>query len=232
MVRDIHSAASVDASYADNFHAAESAVSPVDIAASLSTAAHCLLSQALDHGLSLSAPKSTVTLFMPWTKQVGRLPPVSVGGDVIPQENHPKLLGVTFDPTLCFSSHAMAAVRKTSSRVNVLRSLADSSFGHDKECLTATFKAIIRPFFHFAAPVVYPQYSPSSLLRSNVSRTALSVTLLAPIRLYPLTISTLKRTFLQLSRTLDSSPLISSPVRSSQVIRPTSQFYCLRVRDQ
>ena len=101
-----------------------------------------------------------MTLFTPWSKQYGRLPPVSVDGNVIPQENHPKLLGVTYDPMLCFPSHAMAAVRKVSSRVNVLRALADSSFGHDKECLTETFKAIIRPFFDFAAPIVFPQYSP------------------------------------------------------------------------
>ena len=84
MVRDIHSAASVDESYADDFHAAESAISPVDIAASLSTAADQLSNQALDLGLSLSAPKSTVTLFTPRTKQFGRLPPVVVGGGVMP----------------------------------------------------------------------------------------------------------------------------------------------------
>ena len=84
MVRDIHSAASVNASYADDFHAAVSSVSPTDIAASLSIAADSLSSQALDNGLSLSAPKSTVTLFTPWSKQFGSLPPVMVGGGVIP----------------------------------------------------------------------------------------------------------------------------------------------------
>ena len=148
IIKDITSGAEIDASYADDFHAGKSSTSPSDIAASLSTAAKCHSNQALDHGLSLSAPKSTVTLFTPWTKQYGRLPPVTVEVDIIPQDNHPKLLGVTYNPMLCFSSHAMASVRKASSRLNVLRALA--------ECLMATFKAIIRPFFDFAAPIVFP----------------------------------------------------------------------------
>ena len=164
-VGDISSSAEIDISYADDFHGAVSSTSPADIADSLATAAERLSSQAHEHGLSLSAPKSTVTLFTPWTNQFGRLPPVSVDGDVIPQENKPKLLGVTYDPSLCFSAHAMAMVRKAGQRINVLRALADSSFGHDKECLTATFKAILRPFADYAAPVVFPLYSQSSLHR-------------------------------------------------------------------
>ena len=164
-VRDIASEAPVDQSYADDFHGAASDTDPAVIANSLSAAAKQLSSQAEEKGLSLSAPKSTVTLFTPWTRQFGKLPPVSVGGEVIPQVNHPKLLGVTYDPSLCFSSHAMAMVKKASGRVNILRALADSNFGHDKECLSATFKALIRPFFDYAASVVFPQYSKSIIHR-------------------------------------------------------------------
>ena len=51
------------------------------------------------------------------------------------------------------------------SGVNVLRALSDTSFGHDKECLTATFKSIIRPLLDYGAPLVYPQYSQSSIRR-------------------------------------------------------------------
>ena len=164
-VRDIASSAQIDESYADDFHAAVQHVSPQVIATGLSAAAEELSSQAGNHGLSLSAPKSSATLFTPWSKEYGRLPTVSLRGDPIPQVNNPKLLGVTLDPTFTFSAHAAAAGRKASSRLNILRALSDTTFGHDKECLTQTFKSLIRPIFDYAAPIVYPQYSQSSVRR-------------------------------------------------------------------
>ena len=49
--------------------------------------------------------------------------------------------------------------------MNVLRALSGSSFGHDKECLTATFKSLIRPLLDYAAPIIYPNYSATSIRR-------------------------------------------------------------------
>ena len=164
-VNDISSSTDVDNSYADDFHGASSHVAPVDIAADLETAVVELSDQAKDHGLSLSAPKSTVTLFTPWNKEFGRLPEVKLGDDVVPQVNNPMLLGVTLDPTFSFSAHAIAIARRTGSSTNVIRALSDSNFGHDKECLTATFKALVRPLLDYAAPVIYPNYSATSIRR-------------------------------------------------------------------
>ena len=70
-VSDINSSAWIDESYADDFHAAVSEVSPSDIADGLSEAAAEISLQAEDHGLSLSAAKSTVTLFTPWNREFG-----------------------------------------------------------------------------------------------------------------------------------------------------------------
>ena len=78
-----------------------------------------------------------------------------MGQEIIPQENNPKLLGVVFDPTFTFCAHASAIARKACRRLGVLRAVADSRFGHDKECL-------VRPFFDYAAPIVSPNYSPTS----------------------------------------------------------------------
>ena len=123
-VSDISSSAWIDKSYADDFHTAVSEISPSVIADGLSEAASELSLQAEDHGLSLSAVKSTVTLFTPWNKEFGRLPPVTLNGDAIPQDNNPKLLGVTLDPTFTFSSHASAIARKAVSRLSVPRALS------------------------------------------------------------------------------------------------------------
>ena len=71
-VNDIRSSAPIDESYADDFHGASSHVSLDDIAADLAVAAKELSEQALEHGLSLSASKSMVTLFTPWNREFGR----------------------------------------------------------------------------------------------------------------------------------------------------------------
>ena len=161
-INDIKSSAPIDENYADDLHGAVQHVKPADIARDLSTVASEFATQAEEHGLSLSAAKSMVTLFTPWNKEFGRLPPVTLNGVSIPQENNPKLLGVTLDPTFTFSAHASAIARKASQRVNVVRALADSSFGHDKECLTISWKSIVQPFFNYAAPIVFPHYSQAS----------------------------------------------------------------------
>ena len=125
----------IDERYADDNHAAASDVDPAIIASRLSRAANNIVDSAADLDMAVSASKSSVTLFTPWTKQYGMLPQVTVGGDVIPQDNNPKLLVVILDPMWTFSAHSSYIARKAASRLNVLRALSDSSFGHDKECL-------------------------------------------------------------------------------------------------
>ena len=117
-VNNICSSAPIDESYADDFHAASSHVCPDDIAADLAAAAEVFSNQAEEHGLSLSASKLTVTLFTPWNREFGRLPPVSLNGVQIPQQNNPKLLGVTLDPTFTFGAHAATIARRAGSRLN------------------------------------------------------------------------------------------------------------------
>ena len=104
-----------------------------------------------------------VTLFTPWNWEFGRLPPVKLDDVVIPHDNNPKLLGVTFNPMFTFLTHILEIVRKSGKRNNILHALSDLSFGHDKECLTANFKSLIRPLLDYAAPIVYPNYSATSI---------------------------------------------------------------------
>ena len=155
-VNDIATSAEIDESYADDFHAAASHVSPMDIAYDLAASAEELSRQAECHGLSLLAAKSTTILFTRWNKEFGRLPPVALNGNVIPQANNPKLVGVIFDPTFTFSAHASAIAWKAGSRLGVLRALSNTVFGHDKECLELTFKALIRPFLSTLSILSHP----------------------------------------------------------------------------
>ena len=46
---------------------------------------------------------------------------------------NPKLLGVVFDSTFTYNTHAAASVRKTHARLKVLRDLVHTLFGKDKD---------------------------------------------------------------------------------------------------
>ncbi|XP_059219026.1 uncharacterized protein LOC106085920 [Stomoxys calcitrans] len=76
-----------------------------------------------------------------------------VDGEMIPTIKCPKILGVTFDSSYTFSPHATAICNKVKSRNKVLKSLAGSTWGADKETLLTTYKAIGRSVVSYAAPV-------------------------------------------------------------------------------
>ena len=155
----------VNKNFDDDNHAAVVSSDLDAIADTLNQAGAEIVEWTKENGMVISAPKSSLTLFMPWTKQVNTQLPVSIDNVPVPTEKNPRLLGVTLDPLFMFSNHAAIIARKASSRLNIMMALADSEFGNDKECLLMTFKVFIRSLFDFAALIVYPNYSPSSIHR-------------------------------------------------------------------
>ena len=57
-------------------------------------------------------------------------------------EKHPKILGVTMDPLMNFGQHSKIIKDKVNKKNAILRSLAGSSWGMDKEVLVTTYKAV------------------------------------------------------------------------------------------
>ena len=88
--------------FADDFHAFFVSKQIQDIAGGLNAAGANMLAWADENEMSISAPKSTATLFTPWTKQVNATLDVRIGGETVPTEKNPRLLGVVFDPTFTF----------------------------------------------------------------------------------------------------------------------------------
>ena len=106
--------------------------------------------------MKISASKSSATLFTTWTAEV-RLPlNVLVDGVQIPTTNYPRILGVTLDSLFRSSAHATAICDRLRSRNNVLKSVAGSTWGTDKETLLTSYKAIGRSVANYAAPVWSP----------------------------------------------------------------------------
>ena len=115
-----------------------------------------------DNSLLISAPKSTVTLFTPDPKQATR-PKIRISDAELPLVRNPKLLGVYLDTLFSFNTHCVQVANRVSKRNNVLKALAGTNWGQQKETLLLTYKALGRSIANYAAPVWSTNASDNSL---------------------------------------------------------------------
>ena len=112
-----------------------------------------------DRRLEISAPKSTASLFTTSSNESGKTLPISIKNTAIPTTKEAKILGVTFDPLLTFNKHVKNVQTKVKQRNNILKALAGSTWGKQKELLLDTYKSIGRSVMNYAAPVWSPYVS-------------------------------------------------------------------------
>ena len=102
--------------------------------------------------LQVSPTKSTVTLFTPDTKEFKEHPEIKMKDTIVPLEPTPKLLGVTFDTMYTFSHHVKNITNSAKTKINLMKSLAGSTWGQDVETLALTYKSTCRSVLEYAAP--------------------------------------------------------------------------------
>jgi hypothetical protein len=103
-------------------------------------------------------------LFTPWTKQVNTHPDVSIDNVLIPLCRNSEIMGVTFDSLFNFSYHAVIAA-KASRHLNLLKAVSGSSWGHDKETLLMTCKALVESVYSYHAAIWFPNCKPTNVAK-------------------------------------------------------------------
>ena len=116
-----------------------------------------------DNSLLISAPKSTVTLLTPDPKQANTHPNIKISDAELPLVRNPKLLGVYLDTFFSLNTHCVKLANRVSKRNNVLKALADTNWGQQKETLLLTYKALARSIANYVAPVWSTNASDTSL---------------------------------------------------------------------
>ena len=106
--------------------------------------------------LPLVAPKSSVTLLTPDTHQAKIHPRIFIENSHLPLVKCPRILGVYLDPSLSFNKHSQYVAERVSDRNNILKALAGTSWGQQKETLLMTYKAVGRSIINYVAPVWSP----------------------------------------------------------------------------
>ena len=104
----------------------------------------------------MSTAKSTVTVFTSDTHEHHIHSQVMLADRVLPLKKKPKVLGVTLDTNLIFTQHCNNIAEKVQQRNNVLKALASSTWGCNKETLLTTYQAIGRSILSYCCPVWTP----------------------------------------------------------------------------
>ena len=155
-------------SYADDFSDSCSSPDVPAAAARLTEHAARVSSWAVEQGMTISAPKSTVTLFTPDNRQHDTHPQVTVAGELLPLEKTPRILGLKLDPAFRFGHYAVDLRTRAAPRLNVLKALTGTRWGQHKETIEITYKSIIRSLFTYVAPVWLPHISSTNLHKLQV----------------------------------------------------------------
>ena len=97
-----------------------------------------------NYSLLISTQKSSVTLLSPDTHQAKIHPSIFIENSNLPLVKCPWILVVYLDPFLSFNNHSQYVAERVSSRDNILKALAGTSWGQQKEPLLMTYKAVGR----------------------------------------------------------------------------------------
>ena len=101
--------------------------------------------------LNVSQTKFTWTLNTPWSREYNTKPPVTLN-TLIPQANTLTIPGGTYDIGITFNQHSDNINNEAKTRLNVLRALTNTSFGHFKEDITRVYKQCICHILWYAHP--------------------------------------------------------------------------------
>ena len=112
--------------------------------------------------LQISPSKSSATLFTTASKECNTVLEVKIDGEIVPTVKKPKFLGITFDNLLSFNQHASDIKTKVQGKNNVLKALAGSDWGKEKETIVNTYKAIGRPLLNYCSNIWTPSLSSTS----------------------------------------------------------------------
>ena len=124
----------------------------------------------------LNPTKSTSTLFTPDPAEYSTELQLTIDNQQIPTVSNPKILGITFDPKLNYSSHIQNIISKANKTLNILKALTSSKWGKQKETLKATYMTIIRPIIEYACTVWEPIISDTNLNKLQIiQNTALRI---------------------------------------------------------
>ena len=116
--------------------------------------------------------KTSCTLFTPDPAEYASNLDLTINNKALPMAMHQKVLGLTLDPKLTYSSYIHNISVQAHKPLQVIKALTATGWGNQKETLTATYKAVMRPALEYASSVWSPIASSTSINKLQVMQNA------------------------------------------------------------
>ena len=97
--------------------------------------------------MSINAQKTTYTIFSMSTKPQKIL--LTINGQILPKDETPTYLGVTFDPRLTWKQHIDKCQTKGTMRTALLKKLAGTDWGANGKILSRAYTGYVRPALEY-----------------------------------------------------------------------------------
>ena len=97
---------------------------------------------------------------------------LTINNKALPMATHLKVLGLTLDPKLTYSTHIHNISVQAHKPLQIIKALTATGWGKQKETLMATYKAVMRPALEYASSVWSPIASSTSINKLQVMQNA------------------------------------------------------------
>ena len=106
---------------------------------------------------------------------------LKIHNNALPMATHSKVLGLTLDPKLTYSTHIHNISVHAHKPLQIIKALTATGWGKQKETLMATYKAVMRPTLEYASSIWSPLASSTSIntlkvMQNGALRTATGCT--------------------------------------------------------
>ena len=124
------------------------------------------------NNLTLNPDKTTCTLFTPDPGEYKSNLDLKINNTALHMATHPKVLGLTLDPKLTYSTHIHNISVQSHKPLQMIKALTVTGWGKWKETLMATYKAVMRPALEYASSIWSPLPSSTSINKLQVMQNA------------------------------------------------------------
>ena len=114
---------------------------------------HKVFAWTKQNNLLLNPDKTTCTLFTPDPAEYTSNLDLAINSKALPMATHPKVLGLTLDPKLTYSTHIHNISVQTHKPLQIIKALTATGWGKQMEILMVTYKAVMRPALEYASSV-------------------------------------------------------------------------------
>ena len=103
--------------------------------------------------MDLTINKTTCTLFTPDPAEYKSNLDLKINKAALRMATHPKVLGLTLDPKLTYSTHIHNISVQAHKPLQMIKALTATGWGKQKETLMATYKAVMRLALEYASSI-------------------------------------------------------------------------------